>query len=338
MNKKERFSVISLFSGCGGIDLGFKQAGFNIVWANEKNKNACESYRLNFPETKMLEKDIRYVKDSEFPRNSDVLFGGYPCQGFSLGGNRRLNDERNLLYKEFGRCLEIIKPKIFLAENVKGLATMENGLVLDIMIQDFAEKDYTVEYKHYNAKEFGVSQDRERIFLVGTRNDLELDFQFPEAKYGPGLKPYKTLKDTIWDLRSKQGEYYEGDYSPRFISRQRKRGWNEVSYCITASIKQNPLHPAGKKMKKVEKDKFIFQGKENRTLSFLECMVIQSFPKDYKLKGSLTSKYRQIGNAVPPLMVKPIAQEIKNTLKKYYERYQELKSFKSNSEGKMIKV
>jgi len=311
---KKRFTVLSLFSGCGGLDLGFKNAGFNIVWANEKDKDACASYRLNFPETKLVEKDIRAVRNSEFPLDIDVLIGGYPCQGFSLGGTRCLDDKRNLLYREFRRCLEIVQPKMFLAENVKGLLTIFNGAFINQMVKEFAELGYNVKFKLYNAKQFGVAQDRERVFLVGLRKDLKLNFSFPKPKFGPGLKPYRTLKDVIWHLRKNPGYYYDGHYTSRFMSRQRKRGWNQVSYCIVASAKQNSLHPDGNLMKKVDKDKFIFIGKINRRLSIKEGLRIQSFPEDFKLFGLVIKQYRQIGNAVPPLLAKNIAIAIKKCL------------------------
>lgn len=331
MEEKDKFKVLSVFSGCGGLDLGFKQAGFNIVWANEKNKDACASFKMNFPETKLIEEDIKLVKDSEFPINIDLLIGGFPCQGFSLGGTRKLNDSRNILYKEFSRCLKIVQPKMFLAENVKGLLTLANGKIFEQMVVDFAERDYNVSHQLYNAKQFGVPQDRERLILIGIRNDLDIEFNFPKIKYGQNLKPFITLKNKIWNLRNDPGEYFKGDFTSRFMSRQRKRSWFQVSYCIMASAKQNPLHPDGVKMKKVGKDKFIFQGNKNRRMSIKECLLIQSFPETFQLKGSLTSKYRQIGNAVPPLMAKEIAFQIKKTLSDYYRIFKQSSNKLSNN-------
>lgn len=321
--EKKKYRVISLFSGCGGLDLGFKRAGFEIVWANEKDKDACASFRLNFPETELIKGNIKLIKDLEFPEDIDVLIGGYPCQGFSIGGSRRLDDKRNLLYREFGRCLKVVQPKIFLAENVKGLLTMGNRMVVTQMIKEFAEKNYKVKHKLYNAKQFGVPQDRERVFLVGVRKDLDLNFFFPKPKYGPNLKPYKTFKDNIWHLRDKPGEFFEGHFTSRYMSRQRKRKWNEVCYCIMASAEQNPLHPDGEQMKKVGKDKFKFMGDINRRLSIKECLIIQSFTETFRLEGSLKKKYRQVGNAVPPLLAENLAMAIKKCLDKKIDKKSE---------------
>lgn len=312
-NKK--YSVISLFSGVGGLDLGFYKLGFKIIWAIDNNIFAYISYKKNFPKTNIIFRDIRKIENQNFPKTADIVIGGYPCQGFSEAGRQRLDDERNFLYKEFGRCLNVVQPKLFLAENVPGLKNMNGGKVLEQMIIEFEEKNYNVDYKLLNAKNFGVPQDRKRLFIVGVRKDLELNFLFPTPICGDNLMNYKTLKDTIWHIRDNPGPFYQGAYTHRYMARQRKRSWNQVSYCIVASADKNPQHPSGKLMKRINQNLFKFVG-SNRTLSIKECLLIQTFPENFILFGPLIEQYRQVGNAVPPLLAVFLAKSTKNCLKR----------------------
>lgn len=314
IKKVSKFKVISLFSGCGGLDLGFRKAGFKITLAIDNNQYACASYKKNFPECKILQKDIREIKDSQFPKTIDLIIGGYPCQGFSEAGLQKLDDERNFLYKEFGRCLKIIQPKMFLAENVHGLINMNNGKVITQMVKEFQEKNYNVKYKLINVKNYGIPQDRIRVFIIGVRKDLDLQFYFPLPSYGEDLKQYRTLKDAIWHLKENPGSYYNGSYTTRYMARQRKRMWNQVSYCIVASADKNPQHPAGELMRRINYNKYEFVGNENRSMSLKECLVIQTFPEDYILEGPLFERYRQVGNAVPPLLSEYLANAIRDCL------------------------
>lgn len=314
------FSVVSLFAGAGGLDTGLKMAGFNIVWANEIDKDACETYIANHPETYVERGDIRNVKS--FPK-ADMVVGGYPCQGFSLAGNRLVTDERNYLYREFVRCLRQSKPKFFIAENVKGLLTMAGGQIIQAMIQDFKNEGYNVSHHLVNAKDYGVPQDRERVIIVGVREDIDFKYLLPNPTHGNGLfdlKPYVTLKDAIGHLKpSEIGEVYEGTFSSRYLSRNRKRGWNEVSFTIQASGRHAPLHPSGEPMIKLRTDEWLLpKTSEQRRLSYLECALIQTFPADYVWKGNVSSIYKQIGNAVPCLLAKAISKPIADFLKQYY--------------------
>src|SRR5271157_3183702 len=307
-------TVISLFCGCGGLDWGFKDAGFKVIWANDFNLHAVNSYQENFPDTLVIYKNIKDISIDEIP-DADILIGGFPCQGFSLGGCRRKNDPRNTLYLEFSRILQGKRPKVFLAENVKGLLTMGGGSVINDIVEDFKKSGYNIYYRFYNAKQFGVPQDRERVFLVGIRDDLEINFKFPEPTFGPGTEQtYNTMRKEIWELRDNPGDIIKASFSSRYMSRQRKRGWDKVSYCIPASAKQVPLHPDGEKMQKKCKDLWVFQGDLNRRLSITECKVIQSFPNEFILKGPLQSQYNQIGNAVPPRLAAALAISIKKAL------------------------
>ena len=305
-------TIISLFSGCGGMDIGFISAGFDVIWATDFNKHAVDTYKLNFPTTPVVQKNIKNISSSQIPAASGVI-GGFPCQGFSVGGSRRVNDSRNTLYLEFCRIVRDKQPLFFVAENVKGLLTMGSGKVIEKIVGDFGRSNYNVRYALFNAKDFGVPQDRERVFLVGTRRDLSFSFQFPAPTHGSGLLPYVTLRDAIWDMQDNPGEFLEDGFSSRFMSRQRKRGWDEVAYCVQASAKQNALHPSGEKMVKISRDLWKFVG-DNRRLSVEECKVIQSFHRNFKLSGNLIARYRLVGNAVPPKLAEAIAFQVCSSL------------------------
>lgn len=304
--------VLSLFSGCGGMDLGFEQAGHRVIWANDINKEAGETYARNFPVAPLME-DIRNI--NSFP-NADAVIGGYPCQGFSLAGNRDAFDKRNCLYLEFARVLRTVKPKFFVAENVKGvIVPFKSHRAVDLMLREFRSCGYDVTWQLLNAKDYGVPQDRERVFIIGTRSDLGLDFVFPKRTHGkPPLKPYVALKEAIGDLpRPKEGEYYDhSGFSSRYMSRNRIRGWDEVSFTIQASGRHTPLHPDCPPMKKIGKDKWIFTDhvSKYRRLSIKECARIQAFPDNFLFCGPLNSQYAQIGNAVPPLLAKRVVESL----------------------------
>lgn len=316
------FSVVSLFAGAGGLDTGLKMAGFKTIWANEIDKDACETYIANHPETYVERGDIRNVKS--FPE-ADMVVGGYPCQGFSLAGNRLITDERNFLYREFVRALRFANPKFFIAENVKGMLTMGGGRIIEAMVEDFKSQGYEVTYHLVNAKDYGVPQDRERVFIIGVRQDISDDFKYllPHPTHGMGLdskNPYVTLKDAIGHLKPNEiGEIYESGFSSRFLSRNRKRGWNEVSFTIQASGRHAPLHPSGEPMIKLGTDEWILPAtSEHRRLSVVECALIQTFPADYIWKGNAGSVHKQIGNAVPCLLAKAVSEPIAAFLTEYY--------------------
>ncbi|MCC5803800.1 DNA cytosine methyltransferase [Rossellomorea vietnamensis] len=311
INDSNSPSVVSLFAGAGGLDVGLEMAGFEVIWANEIDKDAADTYEANHPRTFVERGDIRNVID--FPK-ADLLVGGYPCQGFSLAGNRLLTDDRNFLYKEFLRALRRVKPKFFIAENVKGLLTLSGGKVIEAMVDEFKEEGYNVNYHLVNAKEYGVPQDRERVFIIGVREDINFKYHLPLPTHGEGLglKSYRTLKDAIGHLKPTEiGEYDDSGFSSRFLSRNRKRRWDEVSFCIQASGRHAPLHPSGEEMIKKGKDEWILpETSEHRKLSYIECALIQTFPANYIWKGSVGARYKQIGNAVPCLLAKAISKPI----------------------------
>lgn len=207
MNKNKntkKFRVISLFSGAGGMDLGFINAGFEIVWANDFFKEAVESYKKNVDD-RIVYGDITKIDSSEMPDDIDLVIGGFPCQGFSVANTKRsMKDERNFLYKEMLRVIDDKKPKFFVAENVKGILSMKKGKVFDMIKKDFKKLGYNVDAKLLNAAEYGVPQARERVIIIGNRIGVKNPYPTPthwvdSKKYESkdGLKDPVTVEETI---------------------------------------------------------------------------------------------------------------------------------------------
>lgn len=344
---ENKINTLSLFSGCGGLDLGFELAGLALAIGEEKAlkafkdkekyfkerkhslvhyfysndifAEASESYKANFSNDIYLDStDIRKI--SNFPK-ADIVLGGFPCPGFSEAGPRLVDDERNFLYLHFIRCLLQSKPKVFVAENVKGMLTLGNGEVFRQIVEDFGAAGYVIHHKLLDASHYDVPEIRERVILVGIRTDLVDTFDYPEETRGNGKLPVLTLKDAIWDLKDNPGEYFEGDYSSIFMSRNRKKSWDEPSFTIQASGRQAPIHPDGLPMIHVGKDHYEFSnGKENeRRLSIKEIARIQTFPDwFYFSKGSSNKNnnakidlaYKQIGNAVPVMLAYNVGKAV----------------------------
>lgn len=203
--KKNKFTVVGLFSGCGGLDLGFINAGYQVVWANDFNKDAVETYKRNIGNHIVLE-DITKIPSEVIPDDFDVLLGGFPCQGFSIANSKRnMEDGRNFLYKEMLRIIRDKKPKVFVAENVKGLLSMEKGKVIEMIINDFKSLGYNVDYKLVKASNYGIPQNRERVLILGNR--LNLKNKFPEPTHAEeinlfdkNLKPFVTVKEVVGHL------------------------------------------------------------------------------------------------------------------------------------------
>ncbi|MEH7321180.1 DNA cytosine methyltransferase [Priestia megaterium] len=367
--KANKANIVSLFCGAGGLDLGVELAGidcilgadtvsdafkdkeafnsirgeglFHHVYSNDFFKEALETYQKNFPsEVFTHNKDIKKVK--QFPKG-DIVLGGFPCPGFSEAGPRLVDDPRNFLYIHFIRCLMQVKPKFFIAENVKGMLTLGKGEVFRQIVQDFSAAGYRVYHKLVNSRDYGVPQLRERVFLVGVREDIDFEYTFPNPTHGesPLLKPYVTLKEAIGDLEEDPGDFFEGSYSTIFMSRNRKKNWNEQSFTIQASGRQAPIHPGGIPMEKVDKDKWIFPDGDhnNRRLSVKEITRIQTFPDWYEFSdggnekmsknGRLDKIYKQIGNAVPVQLGRAIARPIAQWL--YQNAYKEEKAMEKVS-------
>ena len=198
-------SVVGLFSGCGGLDLGFKRAGFDILWANDFNADSVKTYARNIGDHIVLG-DITKIPSKEIPSNFDVLLGGFPCQGFSVANTKRsMKDERNYLYLEMLRILKDKKPKFFVAENVKGLLSLEKGNVIEMILRDFENIGYKVDYRLLMASDYGIPQHRERVFIIGNR--IGKENPFPKYSHGlkndlfnPILEPYVSTKEVLEHL------------------------------------------------------------------------------------------------------------------------------------------
>lgn len=343
--RNDKFNVVGLFSGCGGLDLGFELAGlaavigeenaitafrdkhayhavreqsvFHTIYTNDIFTEANWTYANNFPEHVIQhQKDIRKV--ANFPL-CNLMLGGFPCPGFSEAGPRLIDDERNYLYIHYIRALMQTQPEFFVAENVKGMMTLGKGEVVRQIVEDFASAGYNIKFTLVNARDYGVPQLRERVIIVGVRKDLDFEYHFPKPTHGegPGLQPYVTLLDAIGDIEDDPGPYFTGSYSTIYLSRNRKKSWLDQSFTIQASGRQAPLHPGGQPMVKLGKDSWEMIG-ENRRLSVKEIARIQTFPDwwqfSYGTSGSesnrLDKAYKQIGNAVPVMLAKAIAQPI----------------------------
>ena len=177
-------NVVSLFSGAGGLDLGFKMAGHNIIWANDIYEDAVATYKLNIG-NHIVCKDIETISTNDIPE-CDIVIGGFPCQGFSVANTKRhIDDERNHLYKQFIRVVEAKKPKFFVAENVKGILSLGKGKVIEMIMNDFSSLGYRVEKKVLNAAFYGVPQQRLRVIIVGVRNDIDFNYQYPSPTHSP---------------------------------------------------------------------------------------------------------------------------------------------------------
>lgn len=305
-------TAVSLFSGCGGSDYGLHQAGFDILLANDMLSYASEVYKHNLPDTDYQLKDVSQILS--FPK-SDLLVGCYPCQGFSQGGVRDADRKINYLYREFDRALRNIKPKAFIVENVSGMVRSNYNHLLRNQLMRFRSAGYKVKYSVLNAADFGVAQDRKRIFIVGIRSDIDFEYEFPKPEFGINpKKPFKTQRDLISDLPVwPKGEFCEQDFHWYYLSRNRRRSWDEPSKTIVSNMRHMPLHPNSPELIKIGVDEWSFSTDEPaRRLSYNEAARLQGFGKSFKFPDtvSLSMKYKVIGNAVPPPLFNAVAKSL----------------------------
>ena len=341
-NKKQKahpVNVVSLFSGCGGLDLGFERAGFNIIWANEYDKDIWDTFQHNHKNVFLDKRSITDIHVDEIPE-CDGIIGGPPCQSWSEGGSKRgINDKRGQLFWDYIRILNAKNPKFFVAENVKGMLMDRHGDAVSKFKEAFSNAGtygYDLYFQLVNAADYNVPEDRERVLFIGFRKDLNVKFSFPEPVTPMGKRV--TLRDAIGDLADKQPkgfpnginehddwnkqvpnhDYLTGGFSSIYLSRNRIRSWDEVSYTIQASGRQAPMHPQAPKMIKIDENKRIFvKGKEHlyRRLSVREAARIQTFPDDFILiYKNITAGYKMIGNAVPVNLAYIVAESIKKIL------------------------
>jgi len=328
-------NVISLFSGAGGLDLGFKKAGANIIFANDKFEDAVETYKNHIGKHIDL-KDIYKLNPNDLEieeENVDVIVGGYPCLGFTVaqGKNRDVEDEKNFLYLEYLKFVETFKPKMFVVENVPGMKRGEDFRpFFDEMLRRFKKienvtgVEYDIEHRILLASNYGVPQKRERIIIIAKRKDMNINFEWPKKTHSSEiknnmfeqhLKPVITLKDAIKDLpldtETKNDNHVWSKHKVKIngYMGNRKLEWDEPSPTIIGrgSRSGGPVihpHPSLK-----------------RRLSVRECARLQSFPDDIFFKGCMTSGYAQVGNAVPPLLAFRIAQSVMLSLGEKPNKY-----------------
>jgi len=306
--------VVSLFSGCGGSDAGVIKAGFEVIMANDKLPYARDVYFANHPFTDYVLADIKNIAHFPF---AELLIGCYPCQGFSQGGVRDPSRKINTLYLEFARALQYIKPKAFIVENVSGMVRNDFRHLLEDQFKVFTEAGYQVKAKVLNAANYGVAQDRKRIFIVGLRDDLGLEYNFPEPTHGAGLlKNHITIRDAIGDLPLwPEGDFYDHEFHWYYLSRDRRRDWGELSKTIVANPRHMPLHPMSPHLIKHANNDWRFSSDEPaRRFSYKEAARIQGFSKDFIFPdtppGSLSMRYTVAGNAVPPPLFEAVAKAL----------------------------
>lgn len=307
-------TAVSLFTGCGGSDSGLVKAGVEVLMANDIFKYAKDTYEQNFPETDYQLKNIKEIES--FPK-SELLVGCYPCQGFSQGGIRSPEREINLLYLEFARALKKIRPKAFIVENVSGMVRRNYKHLLDDQVKVFSELGYAVSYDVLNAADYGVPQDRRRIFIVGIRKSLKQKYEFPTPTHGSNRSyRYKTIKDAIGDLPLwPTGGYYDLDFHWYYLSRDRRRDWDMPSKTVLANPRHTPLHPVSPKLIKLKHNVWRFEtDSPARRFSALETARLQGFGRRFKFPetegASLNTKYKVAGNAVPPKLFEVVFRSL----------------------------
>lgn len=303
--------VVSLFSGCGGSDAGVIAAGFDVVMANDILPYAKDVYLANHPATDYVLGDVAKVET--FPA-AELLVGCYPCQGFSQGGLRDPSKKINTLYLEFARALTTIRPKAFIVENVSGMVRKNFSHLLEDQFKVFSEAGYRVKAQVLNAADYGVAQERKRIFLVGIRDDFGIEYEFPRASHGQGCAVrHATIQDAIGDFPEwPEGEFYARDFHWYYLSRDRRRGWGQQSKTIVANPRHMPLHPMSPVLKKLEHNVWQFETDlPARRFSYREAARLQGFARDFVFpdteRGSLDMRYKVVGNAVPPPLFEAVA-------------------------------
>lgn len=329
LNKK--FTVVELFAGAGGLALGFHKAGLEPILLNDFDKDSCETLSLNMPKWNVVHDDIKNLDFSKY-KGADVVSGGFPCQSFSLAGKRMgIEDTRGTLFYEFARVVKEIQPKIFLAENVRGLLLHDKGKTVEIILNVFSSLGYKVQYRVLNAVHYGVPQKRERVIFIGTKDGFNFAYPKPEnmaltlrsalkdCPYSPGVI-YSEYKKNVLDLVPPGGSWVDLPEEIKKIYMGKslftgggKRGvarrisWDEPCLTLTTSPFQNQTercHPD-----------------ETRPFTVREYARIQTFPDSWKFSGNIMSQYKQIGNAVPVILAEKIGIRLIESLKGLVQEY-----------------
>ena len=324
---KTKLKYIDLFSGAGGFSLGFDNKGFENVFSIDIEPNFCKTYKHNFANHKLIEKDICELSDSEIQYHKefdeiDVVIGGPPCQGFSIAGNigrKFVDDPRNRLFKEFVRVVKVVKPKFFVMENVARLYTHKKGETRKEIIKDFEKLGYKVDCKILNSADYGVPQVRKRAIFIGSAVNMEI--QFPQKE----VEKYISVKEALSTYpKLESGE--ESSIPNHIAMSHSAQMLNKMSYVTDGGdrneipVKLRPTSGDVRKYIKYASDKpsvcvtgdmrKIFHYEQNRALTVRELAKLQSFPDDFVFKGNRISQQQQVGNSVPPQMAEAIAEII----------------------------
>jgi len=326
----KKYTYMDLFAGAGGMSLGFDNAGFKNLLAVEFNKDFAETYKKNFPRHNLIVDDIKNVTEQQIydiikNEKVDVIIGGPPCQGFSIAGNigrNFIDDDRNRLFKEFVRFVKIIKPRVFVLENVAAMERHDKGKTIKEIVSSFKEIGYDIKYKVLNAVNFGVPQERRRIFIVGTLG--ENNFEYPQE-----INKIVTVKDAIDDLpKLENGETSEiPNHTAMKHSAQMLEKMSYVSDGGNRNdIPENLRPKSGDSRKYIRYDskkpsfcvtgdmRKIFHYSQNRALTCRELARLQTFPDSFVFLGNTGKVRQQIGNAVPVLLASKIALQVKEVL------------------------
>ena len=301
-------TIISLFSGAGGLDLGLIKSGNSVIWANDIDVNAVETYMENIG-SHITCADIKEVHISGLPI-ADVVVGGFPCQGFSLANlQRRTDDERNKLYKYFYEVIKQKQPKFFIAENVKGILSLDGGNVIKTIVKKFSEAGYNTAYQLFNMADYGVPQTRQRVIIVGQRKDLGscMHFQFPQKTHGVSGIPKKwiSIREAIEHFPNPE---YANNIPNHICSSYKVEYRNFTGHRQTDTEKPSPTIVARGNGKGGVCAIPHYNGK--RRLTIRESATVQTFPENFVFTGTMNSCYRQIGNAVPVKFAHLLGQEL----------------------------
>lgn len=324
--KKPR--VISLFSGCGGLDLGFKEAGYDVVWANDNEKWSCETFTNNFG-PHIVHEDIRKIQFNELKKRLpkiDIITGGFPCQDFSMLWKRGgLSTDRGNLYRYFVESVRVFNPKVFVAENVKGLLTANGGKAMEQIVRDFEAVGYRT-YPHlYNFADYGAPQLRQRVLIVGIRDDIDYEFKKPQPTHGPQTnKPHKTAQQALRGVEKvpHNNEHQNIKDKTRQMLELIPEGGN-----FTDIPKDSPYYVKGMishVYRRLHRDKpsttiiagggggtWGYHYEEPRPLTNRERARLFGYPDNFIFSGSITEVRRQIGNSVPPVAARVIAEHLR---------------------------
>lgn len=324
---QKQVTAIELFAGAGGLALGMEKGGIKTVEFVEFDRICCDTLKKNRPDWNVICEDIHQVDFTSFNGKIDIVSGGFPCQAFSYAGKKLgFEDTRGTLFHEFARCVDEVQPPVFLAENVRGLVSHDKGRTLETILSVLENLGYDVQFKILNAAYFGVSQKRERIVIIGTKKGLGLKFTYPEPE-----KKMATLREALQNCPQSEGtEYSEkkknalalvppggcwinlpDDVARKYMGKSyfsgggrrgmaRRIAWDEPCLTLTCSPSQlqtERCHPD-----------------ETRPFTVREYARIQSFPDTWNFEGSVSDRYKQIGNAVPVEMARRIAIQLKQTV------------------------